>query len=304
MGHLTQSVLEGLKGQNLSVSKTHPKSGKPYEKKLAAQQMALLLTVASQQEALPRNNCGESPAWTADPKTVCAYTHTKSSAFHEDRNFLIELGLLERVKSSYRVCTSKLRNTESSTSEPPSELRNTESSEKTTNEAYIKRVAQSIADMCNIDSNLINLSDVADAIKDKFPNSVYKVIREIWEMSGAAKATPTIILTALRGLPDQKVDPAYKRATESNHHNRRDHGGKGNQTRTMQEQLSAFKARMLENNYSPEDKYARARDFWLRNKGVMEKAQNAKGEKKGYSSYQALANAYWNDLGKCPKIMT
>lgn len=227
MGHLTQSVLEGLKGQDLSVSKTHPKSGKPYEKKLAAQQMALLLTVASQQEALPRNNCGEAPAWTADPKTVCDYTHTKSSAFHEDRNFLIELGLLEREKSSYRVCTSKLRNTEPSKSEPPSELRNTESSEKTTDEDYIERVAQSIADTCNIDSNLINLSDVADAIKDKYPNSVYKKIGEIWEESSPAKkVTPTIILTKLRGLPDKDNDREYKRTKEANRRNRRDHGGK------------------------------------------------------------------------------
>lgn len=299
MGHLTQSVLEGLKGQNLSVSKTHPKSGKPYEKKLAAQQMALLLTVASQQEALPRNNCGEAPAWTADPKTVCDYTHTKSSAFHEDRNFLIELGLLEREKSSYRVCTSKLRNTESSSSEPPSELRNTESSEKTTDEDNIKLVVNLIADTCNIDPNHIDRKAVANAIKGKFLDSVYKEIKELWKKSGSdKKLTPNIILSALRGLPDQKVDPAYIRAKEANRSNSND---PPNRTKMQAKQLSAFNKWMLKNNYSPYDKYARARNFWFIHKDKMEKAKNAKGEKKGYSSYRALANAYWNDLGDCHK---
>lgn len=285
MGHLTQSVLEELKGQNLSVSKTHPKSGKPYEKKLAAQQMALLLTVASQQETLSRNECGEAPAWTADPKSICAYTHTGPTAFHEDRNFLVELGLLERVNSSYRVCMAKLRNTESSA--------------EATNKEYIERIAKSIADICGIDLNHIDQEEVSNAIKDKYPDSVYKTIRKIWNNKNPAKRiTLNLILITLMALPRQEDDPAYKSKHKKKRHDR---GGKGKQTTTMQQQLSAFQAWMIENNHSPSDKYARARDFWYKYKDDMEKAKNAKGEKKGYSSYQALANAYWNDLGNCKR---
>lgn len=298
MGHLTQSVLEGLKGQNLSVSKTHPKSGKPHEKKLAAQQMALLLTVASQQETLPRNECGEAPAWTADPKTVCAYTHTGPTAFHEDRNFLVELGLLERVKSSYRVCMTQLRNTKPTPCEQPPELRNTESSAEATIKEYVERIANSIADLCRIDSKAINRNDVNNAVKDKYPDSVYKRIREIWKKSGKTNVSPTLILTLLRALPRQEDDPAYKSSHKKKRH---DHGGKGMQTVTMQEQLSEFKAWMLENKYSPDDIYARARAFWFNKKDDMEKAKNAKGQKKGYSSSRTLANAYWNTLGGCQK---
>lgn len=241
MEHLTKRVLEGLKGQNFSVSKAHPKSGKPYEKKLAAQQMALLLTVASHQESLPRNECGEASAWTADPKTICAYTHTGPTAFHEDRNFLVELGLLERVKSSYRVCTGKLRNTESTPCEPPSELRNTESATNARHDEEITAIAKAVA-------------------------------QEIQKQ--------------------RTVQPPRKRR-------KLDHGGKGTQTKTKQDQLSAFQAWMLENNYSPDAKYVCARNYWFIHKAAMEKAKNAEGQKKGYSSYKTLANAYWNALGNC-----
>lgn len=83
---------------------------------------------------------------------------------------------------------------------------------------------------------------------------------------------------------------------------RSDHGGKGKQTTTMQEQLSAFKAWMIDKKKPKGIGKARAyaTQYWHLDEG-MEEAKNAEDQKKGYEDPNCLAQAYMWSIKKPPK---
>ena len=77
---------------------------------------------------------------------------------------------------------------------------------------------------------------------------------------------------------------------------RRGSGLRGTKTETMDDQLSDFKAWLLNNQTKDTDKSttigARATQYWNQNKKAMTKAAKESGEKRGYLNAKALAQAY------------
>lgn len=73
-------------------------------------------------------------------------------------------------------------------------------------------------------------------------------------------------------------------------------GLRGTKTKKMDDQLSDFKAWLLDNPAKDTDKTktigARATQYWNQNKKAMTKAAKEIGEKRGYSNAKALAQSY------------
>ena len=82
--YFVNAVLNGLKGRKLSVGK----------KKLAASDIAMLVTIANQQPNPGSYHGDWNPAATIDPKSMSAYTHLTRSKVFTKRDFLLDLGLI------------------------------------------------------------------------------------------------------------------------------------------------------------------------------------------------------------------
>lgn len=252
MGYqLTQAVLDGLFGRELTVESIDTKSGAKKVKRLSAQHMALLLTVAARQydpNVFPNDS---NPIWYANAEKICKFVHFEKSALYDSRNFLVKLGVLRYAKSMrhmdykhpssirtydnvYQIDLKKLkslaadlgiRDTESPLREADSKVRNTEThtdlrdTPQQTNRQglsdvdriFVERVMNEIAASLGISTASINRNTVAAAIRGKFPDTVFDAIRDPNGWFRTARSPISAIVTVLRQLPLQANDPNYRR---------------------------------------------------------------------------------------------
>jgi len=251
----TQAVLEGLFGREFTVERINAKTGKRSIKRLAAQEMALLLTVAARQSdpyVFPNDS---DPIWFANEEKLCNFVHFKKSALYDSRNFLVQLGLLRYSKSKrhmdyanpsrsrcytnvYQINREKLeamamdlkvRNAEEFLCNTETKVRNTEThtdsrdkNQQTgnsdlsdvNNKEYLKRVVNAIAASLEINASDILPNVIAEAIRGKFPDSVFDAIQDPKSWFRTAKVPLNALVSILRRLPLQKNDPNYRRQTQ------------------------------------------------------------------------------------------
>jgi len=232
----TQAVLEGLFARELTVDRIDAKTGKKSVKRLTAQDMALLLTVAARQNdpnVFPNDS---DPIWYASEENVCNFVHFKKSALYESRNFLVKLGLLRysrnkrhrdyehpsRFRNYYNVYQINLEKLKSLAGDglriTEDEVRITEAKPRITelhkDDDYLRRVLNAIADSLGINASDILPQTIAEAIRGKHPDSVFGAIADPNGWFKRAKTPLGALVSVLRRLPLQANDPNYRRQNQ------------------------------------------------------------------------------------------
>ena len=135
--------------------------------------------------------------------------------------------------------------------------------------AFVERVAKAWSSICAI----LDSSDRNGAAADSALKSIEMMISAFGEFCDS-----------------------YKDKRESAKCSRIGSGLHGKKTKKMDEQLSSFKAWLLDNPVNDSDKSrtigARASQFWKQHEKALSQAATEKGEKRGYKNAKALAQSY------------